>query len=79
MLKLICDGSVMGGGMFMGGKGCFDLKVVNFDLNVFVVELWLMCFGGLFGVMFVGDVMIVDFNLNDLKFVLGVCVKVVFM
>ncbi|MGU7843622.1 translocation/assembly module TamB domain-containing protein [Burkholderia sp. AW33-5] len=75
-LKLIRDGSVTGNGALTGGKGRFDLKVANLDLNAFVAELRPMRLGGPLGVTLAGDVTTVDFNLNDPKLALGARAKV---
>lgn len=75
-LKLIRDGSVTGNGTLTGGKGRFDLKVANLDLNAFVAELRPMRLGGPLGVTLAGDVTTVDFNLNDPKLALGARAKV---
>ncbi|KVF76801.1 hypothetical protein WS75_10405 [Burkholderia sp. FL-7-2-10-S1-D7] len=75
-LKLIRDGSVTGNGTLTGGKGRFDLKVANLDLNAFVAELRPMRLGGPLGVTLAGDVTTVDFNLNDPKLGLGARAKV---
>ncbi|WP_322022109.1 translocation/assembly module TamB domain-containing protein [Burkholderia sp. BCC1977] len=75
-LKLIRDGSVTGNGTLAGGKGRFDLKVANLDLNAFVAELRPMRLGGPLGVTLAGDVTTVDFNLNDPKLALGARAKV---
>ncbi|WP_412023206.1 translocation/assembly module TamB domain-containing protein [Burkholderia cepacia] len=75
-LKLIRDGSVTGSGTLTGGKGRFDLKTANLDLNVFVAELRPMRLGGPLGVTLAGDVTTVDFNLNDPKLALGARAKV---
>ncbi|RQR47635.1 hypothetical protein DIE21_26110 [Burkholderia sp. Bp9140] len=75
-LKLIRDGSVTGSGTLTGGKGRFDLKVANLDLNAFVAELRPMRLGGPLGVTLAGDVTTVDFNLNDPKLALGARAKV---
>ncbi|WP_446903500.1 translocation/assembly module TamB domain-containing protein [Burkholderia sp. YIM B11467] len=75
-LKLIRDGSVTGSGTLTGGKGRFDLKTANLDLNAFVAELRPMRLGGPLGVTLAGDVTTVDFNLNDPKLALGARAKV---
>ncbi|RKU02438.1 hypothetical protein C7H84_15615 [Burkholderia sp. Nafp2/4-1b] len=75
-LKLIRDGSVAGSGTLTGGKGRFDLKVANLDLNAFVAELRPMRLGGPLGVTLAGDVTTVDFDLNDPKLALGARAKV---
>ncbi|MGS0896586.1 translocation/assembly module TamB domain-containing protein [Burkholderia stagnalis] len=75
-LKLIRDGSVTGSGTLTGGKGRFDLKVANLDLNAFVAELRPMRLGGPLGVTLAGDATTVDFNLNDPKLALGARAKV---
>ena len=75
-LKLIRDGSVTGNGTLTGGKGRFDLKVANLDLNAFVAELRPMRLAGPLGVTLAGDVTTVDFNLNDPKLALGARAKV---
>ena len=75
-LKLIRDGSVTGSGTLTGGKGRFDLKVANLDLNAFVAALRPMRLGGPLGVTLAGDVTTVDFNLNDPKLALGARAKV---
>ncbi|KVG31934.1 translocation/assembly module TamB domain-containing protein [Burkholderia diffusa] len=75
-LKLIRDGSVTGGGTLTGGKGRFDLKVANLDLNAFVAELRPMRLGGPLGVALAGDATTVDFDLNDPKLALGARAKV---
>ncbi|AOK05084.1 translocation/assembly module TamB domain-containing protein [Burkholderia sp. AU28942] len=75
-LKLIRDGSVTGGGTLTGGKGRFDLKVANLDLNAFVAELRPMRLGGPIGVTLAGDATTVDFNVNDPKLALGARAKV---
>ncbi|KVV46857.1 hypothetical protein WT27_06035 [Burkholderia territorii] len=76
VLKLIRDGSVTGGGTLTGGKGRFDLKVANLDLNAFVAELRPMRLGGPLGVTLAGDATTVDFDLNDPKLALGARAKV---
>ncbi|VWC43637.1 exported protein [Burkholderia aenigmatica] len=75
-LKLIRDGSVTGSGTLAGGKGRFDLKVANLDLNAFVAELRPMRLAGPLGVTLAGDVTTVDFNLNDPTLALGARAKV---
>ncbi|WP_419684878.1 translocation/assembly module TamB domain-containing protein [Burkholderia theae] len=75
-LKLIRDGSVTGSGTLTGGKGRFDLKTANLDLNAFVAELRPMRLGGPLGVTLASDVTTVDFNLNDPKLALGARAKV---
>ncbi|WP_107313716.1 translocation/assembly module TamB domain-containing protein [Burkholderia metallica] len=75
-LKLIRDGSVTGNGTLAGGKGRFDLKVANLDLNAFVAELRPMRLAGPLGVTLAGDVTTVDLNLNDPKLALGARAKV---
>ncbi|RQR76793.1 MULTISPECIES: translocation/assembly module TamB domain-containing protein [unclassified Burkholderia] len=75
-LKLIRDGSVTGNGTLTGGKGRFDLKVANLDLNAFIAELRPMRLGGPLGVTLAGDVTTVDFDLNDPKLALGARAKV---
>ncbi|KVQ57227.1 translocation/assembly module TamB domain-containing protein [Burkholderia territorii] len=75
-LKLIRDGNVTGGGTLTGGKGRFDLKVANLDLNAFVAELRPMRLGGPLGVTLAGDATTVDFDLNDPKLALGARAKV---
>ncbi|WP_269506074.1 translocation/assembly module TamB domain-containing protein [Burkholderia sp. IMCC1007] len=75
-LKLIRDGSVAGSGTLTGGKGRFDLKVANLDLNAFVAALRPMRLGGPLGVTLAGDVTTVDFNVNDPKLALGARAKV---
>ncbi|RQS76219.1 hypothetical protein DID96_02830 [Burkholderia sp. Bp8963] len=75
-LRLIRDGSVTGGGTLAGGKGRFDLKVANLDLNAFVAELHPMRLGGPVGVTLASGVQTVDFDLNDPKLALGARAKV---
>ncbi|KVE62126.1 translocation/assembly module TamB domain-containing protein [Burkholderia vietnamiensis] len=75
-LKLIRDGSVTGGGTLTGGKGRFDLKAANLDLNAFVAQLRPMRLGGPLGVTLAGGVTTVDFDLNDPKLALGARAKV---
>ena len=75
-LAEIRDGSVTGNGTLKGGKGRFDLKVANLDLNAFVAELRPMRLGGPLGVTLAGDVTTVDFNLSDPKLALGARAKV---
>ncbi|AIO33059.1 hypothetical protein DM39_2525 [Burkholderia cenocepacia] len=75
-LKLIRDGSVTGGGTLKGGKGRFDLKVANLDLNAFVAALRPMRLGGPLGVTLAGDATTVDFDLADPKLALGARAKV---
>ncbi|KVT26848.1 translocation/assembly module TamB domain-containing protein [Burkholderia ubonensis] len=75
-LKLIRDGSVTGGGALALGKGRFDLKVANLDLNAFVAELRPMRLGGPVGVTLASGVQTVEFDLNDPKLALGARAKV---
>ncbi|TCW81885.1 hypothetical protein C5O80_19375 [Burkholderia sp. SRS-46] len=75
-LKLIRDGSVTGGGAIAGGKGRFDLKVANLDLNAFVAALRPMRLGGPVGVTLASGVQTVDFDLADPKLALGARAKV---
>ncbi|HDR9835931.1 TPA: translocation/assembly module TamB domain-containing protein [Burkholderia multivorans] len=75
-LKLIRDGRVTGGGTLSGGKGRFDLKVANLDLNAFVAALRPMRLGGPLGVTLAGDATTVDFDLTDPKLALGARAKV---
>ncbi|WP_126286270.1 translocation/assembly module TamB domain-containing protein [Burkholderia stagnalis] len=75
-LKLIRDGSVTGGGTLAGGKGRFDLKVANLDLNAFVAALRPMRLGGPVGVTLASGVQTVDFDLADPKLALGARAKV---
>ncbi|MGU7771129.1 translocation/assembly module TamB domain-containing protein [Burkholderia sp. MR1-5-21] len=75
-LKLVRDGSVTGSGTLAGGKGRFDLKVANLDLNTFVAELRPMRLGGPVRVALAEGVQTVDFDLSDPKLALGARAKV---
>ncbi|RQS06988.1 hypothetical protein DIE07_22525 [Burkholderia sp. Bp9002] len=75
-LKLIRDGSVTGGGALAGGKGRFDLKVANLDLNAFVAALRPMRLGGPVGVTLASGAQTVEFDLADPKLALGARAKV---
>jgi translocation and assembly module TamB len=75
-LRLIRDGSVTGGGTLADGKGRFDLKVANLDLNAFVAQLRPMRLGGPVGVALERGVQTVTFDLADPKLALGARAKV---
>ncbi len=75
-LRLVRDGSVTGGGVLAGGKGRFDLKVANLDLNAFAAELRPMRLAGPVAVTLAPGAQTVDFALADPKLALGARAKV---
>ncbi len=75
-VALIRGGSVTGGGALTAGKGRFDLKVVNLDLNAFVAKLRPMRLGGPVGIALAGNTKTVDFDLADPALGLGARAKI---
>ncbi|WP_323120959.1 translocation/assembly module TamB domain-containing protein [Burkholderia alba] len=75
-LRAIRDGSVTGGGALAGGRGRFDLKVANLDLNAFVAALRPMKLAGPVGVTLASGAQTIVFDLADPKLALGAKAKV---
>ncbi|KVE39317.1 translocation/assembly module TamB domain-containing protein [Burkholderia sp. TSV86] len=75
-VRTIRDGSVTGGGALAHGRGRFDLKVANLDLNAFVAALRPMRLAGPVGVALEPGKQNIDFDLADAKLALGAKAKV---
>ncbi|WDD94945.1 translocation/assembly module TamB domain-containing protein [Burkholderia sp. FERM BP-3421] len=75
-LRLLRGGSVTGGGALAGGRGRFDLKVADLDLNAFVAALRPMKLGGPVGVTLAEGGQTIAFDLSDPKLALGAKAKV---
>ncbi|MCS6425735.1 translocation/assembly module TamB domain-containing protein [Burkholderia thailandensis] len=77
-VRTIRDGSVTGGGALANGRGKFDLKVANLDLNAFVAALRPMRLAGPVGVALEPGAQQIDFDLADAKLALGAKAKIRF-
>ncbi|MDV2125933.1 translocation/assembly module TamB domain-containing protein [Burkholderia pseudomallei] len=75
-VRTIRDGSVTGGGALVNGRGRFDLKVANLDLNAFVAALRPMRLAGPVGVALEPGAQTIDFDLADAKLALGAKAKI---
>ncbi|KGS04788.1 translocation/assembly module TamB domain-containing protein [Burkholderia sp. ABCPW 111] len=75
-VRTIRDGSVTGGGALANGRGKFDLKVANLDLNAFVAALRPTRLAGPVGVALEPGVQTIDFDLADAKLALGAKAKI---
>ncbi|AOJ10966.1 translocation/assembly module TamB domain-containing protein [Burkholderia mayonis] len=75
-VRTIRDGSVTGSGALANGRGKFDLKVANLDLNAFVAALRPMRLAGPVGVALEHGAQTVDLDLADAKLALGAKAKI---
>ena len=76
-VRLLKNAAVTGGGTLKGGKGQFDLKVANLDLNAIESSIRPTQFAGPISVDLAGDTQTITLDLNDPKAALRAQGKVV--